>query len=119
MISQLINGMKYLYRQHTVISHSLLKCDILWNCDPNPICSLFLLLLQRKERLLWSTLNPRLPSGSSCKWLPASPAHAGILPPVRTASVHNGTKHPAEPRGDYALGTVPGGMFLNSSRARV
>ena len=116
MISQLINGMKYLYRQHTVISHSLLKCDILWNCDPNPLCSLFLLLLQRKEKLLWSTLNPRLPSGSSRKWLPAIPAHAGILPPVRTPSVHNGTEHPAEPRGDNALGTVPGGsLALQSS----
>ena len=63
-----------------------------------------------------STLNTRLPSASSCKWLPTSLAHAGILPPVRTPSVLNGTEHPAEPRGDNALGTVPGGsLALQSS----
>ena len=81
--------------------------DLFGNGDSHPLCSLLLFLLQRKAGLLWSTLNHRPPSASSCKWLPTSHAHAGILPPVRTPSVLNGTEHPAEPRGDNALGTVP------------
>ena len=77
--------------------------DLFGNGDSHPLCSLLLFLLQRKAGLLWSTFNLRPLSASSCKWLPTSHAHAGILPPVPIPPVLNATDHPAKPRGDNSF----------------
>ena len=73
--------------------------DFIGNGDSHPLCGFLLLLLQRTARLLRSTCNLRLFTGSSCNGLSTAHGDAWLLPTLPTSPLLNVTDPSAKSRG--------------------